>query len=255
MNITREERIECIKKLLRLDHLNQNEYEHVERLIINIADRFQIPGEPLKANNVLQHLIPTIGDSSIFSKQYKFPPVHKEEITKQVRELSKNKIVKHSQSPHNTPVWIVPKKPDSKGNIKWRMVLDFRKLNVKIIGDSYPLPNINDILDSLVSAKYFSVFDLSTGSHHIKEDPKDSYKTAFSTVHGHYEFDGILFGLKTAPTTFQRLMYTTLTRLIGTELFAYLNDIVIFAVLLEEHEKKFNKRCLRIRNRRYIITR
>ena len=54
-NITGEERIECIKKLLRLDHLNQDEYEHVERLIINSADRFQIPGKPLEATNVLQH--------------------------------------------------------------------------------------------------------------------------------------------------------------------------------------------------------
>ena len=89
------------------------------------------------------------------------------------------------------------------------MVLDFRKLNDKTIGDSYPLPNINDILDSLGSAKYFSVFDLATGFHHIKMDPKDSVKTAFSTPHGHYKFDRMPFGLKTAPTTFQRLMDLT----------------------------------------------
>ena len=78
-----------------------------------------------------------------------------EEITRQVDELLKNKIIKPSQSSYNTPVWIVPKKPDSKGKIKWRMVLDFRKLNEKTIGDSYPLPNINNILDSPGSAKYF----------------------------------------------------------------------------------------------------
>ena len=72
-----------------------------------------------------------------------------EEITRQVDELLKNKIIKPSQSPYNTPVWIVPKKPDSQR--KRRMVLDFRKLNEKTIGDSYPLPNINDIFDSLGS--------------------------------------------------------------------------------------------------------
>ena len=117
------------------------------------------------------------------------------------------------------------------------MVLDFRKLNEKTIGDSYPLPNINDIFDSLGTAKYFSVFDLATGFHHIKIDPKDSYKTEFSAPHGHYEFDRMPFGLKTAPATFQRLMYITLTGLIGTELFVYLDDIAIFADTLEEHEK------------------
>ena len=93
------------------------------------------------------------------------------------------------------------------------MVLDFRKLNKKTIGDSYSLPNINDILDSLGPAKYFSVFDLPTGFHHVKMDPKDSYKTAFSTPHGHYEFDRMHFGLKTAPATFQRLMDLILTEL------------------------------------------
>ena len=69
--------------------------------------------------------------------------------------------------------------------MKWRMVLDFRKLNERTIGDSYPLPNINDILDSLGSAKCFSVFDLATGFHHIKMDPKEYHKTAFSTLHGY----------------------------------------------------------------------
>ena len=54
------------------------------------------------------------------------------------------------------------------------MVLDFRKLNKKTIGDSYPLPNINDILDCPGSAKYCSVSDLATGFQHIKVDPKDS---------------------------------------------------------------------------------
>ena len=81
-NVVDEDRIECIKKLLRLDHLNQYEYAHVEKLIKNNAYRFQIPGEPIEATNVLQHLIPTIDDSPIFPRQYRFPPVHKEEITR-----------------------------------------------------------------------------------------------------------------------------------------------------------------------------
>ena len=152
----------------------------------------------------------------------------------------KNEIFKPSQSPSNTPVWIVPEKHDSQGK-KWRIVLDFRKLNQKTICDSYPLHNINDILNSLGSGKYFSVFDLATGFHHIQMDPKDSHKTAFSTPHGHYEFDRMPFGLKTAPATFQRLMDLTLTALIGTELFVYLDDIVIYANTLEEHEIKFQQ--------------
>ena len=104
----------------------------------------------------------------------------------------KNEVIKPSQSPYNTSVWIVPKQPDSQGKIKWRMVLDFRKLNEKTIDDSHLLPNVNDILDSLGSAKYFPVFHSATGFDHIKMDPKDSHKTAFCTHHGHYEFDKML---------------------------------------------------------------
>ena len=103
------------------------------------------------------------------------------------------------------------------------MVLDFRKLNEKTIGDSYPLPNIIDILDELGNARYFSVFDLATGFHHIPMDPKDSHRTVFSTPFGHYEFDRMPFGLKSAPATFQRHMDIVLTGLQGTKLLVYLS--------------------------------
>lgn len=84
------------------------------------------------------------------------------------------------------PLQIVPKKPDSKGNPRWRMVIDYRRLNEKTIGDAYPLPNITDILDQLGSAKYFSIFDLASGFHQIQMKQEDADKTAFSTPFGHY---------------------------------------------------------------------
>ena len=71
--------------------MNQDEYQHVVKVIKNNADRFQISGELLEATNVFQHSIPTVDDCLIFSRKYKFPLVHKEEITRQVDELFKNK--------------------------------------------------------------------------------------------------------------------------------------------------------------------
>ena len=78
-------------------------------------------------------------------------------------------------------------------------------------------------------------------------DSKDSHKTAFSTPHGHYEFDIMPFGLKTTPAAFQRLMDLTLTGLIGGELCVYLDDIYIYANTLEKHEIKFNNLAARLR--------
>ena len=234
-NILHKDRENSIEELLRLDHLNKEEKQNVENLIKKYADRFHIAGEPLRATTVLQHNIPTTDDQPIFSKQYRFPPVHKEEISRQVNELIDNKIIKPSQTPYNTPVRIVPKNLDSHGNRKWRMVFDFRKLNEKKIGDSYLLLNIIDILDQLGSAQYSFVFDLASGFHQIRMSPEDSHKTAFSTPYGHYKFDSMPFGLKNAPATFQRLMELVLTGLQGTELFVYLDDIVLYANSLEEH--------------------
>ena len=77
--------------------------------------------------------------------------------------------------------------------------------------------------------------------------PKDSCKTAFSTPHGHYDFGRMPFGLKTTPTKFQRLMDITLNGSIGTEVFVYLDEIVIFVDRLEKHKKKFNYLIQRLR--------
>lgn len=127
------------------------------------------------------------------------------------------------------------------------MVIDFRALNERTIGDAYPLPNINEILDQLGSAKYFSIFDLASGFHQIRMHESNAQKTAFSTPHGHYEFKRMPFGLKNAPATFQRLMDQVLTGLQGTELFVYLDDIVLYASSIQEHEIKFNKLAVRLR--------
>lgn len=155
-----------------------------------------------------------------------------------MKQLLDKNIVEPSASPYNSLVWIVPKKPDSSGNKRWRMVIDYRKLNDKTIGDAYPLPNICDILDQLGSAKYFSILDLANGFHQIPMNPADTHKTAFSTPHGHYQFSRMPFGLKNAPATFQRLMDQVLTGLQGTELFVYMDDIVIYASSLREHDIK-----------------
>ncbi|KAL6418728.1 hypothetical protein ACFW04_011837 [Cataglyphis niger] len=234
-------------QLLRLEHLNSEESDNVKSLIINHSDRFHFPDDSLGATNATQHSIPTTDEIPIHTKQYRFPPVHKDEINKQVNELLFNGLIEHSTSPYNSPVWIVPKKPDSQGNKRWRMVIDYRSLNKKTIGDAYPLPNITDILDQLGSAKYFSVLDLASGFHQILMASKDAPKTAFSTPYGHYQFKRMPFGLKNAPATFQRLMDNVLSGLQGNELFIYMDDIVIYAKSLKEHKVKFNKLMERLR--------
>jgi hypothetical protein len=120
---------------------------------------------------VLQRLTP------INAKQYRYPPVHREEINRQIQELLDTDVVELSSSQYNSPLWIVPKKPDSQGDKPWRFVIDYRNLNDNTIGDAYPLPNITEILDRLGSAKYLSMFNLASGFRQIRIASKDAPPT------------------------------------------------------------------------------
>lgn len=240
-------RTERLKSLINTEHLNEEEADHVNALLKEYGDCFHLPGENLSFTTSVKHTIPTTDNIPIHVKQYRYPPVHKEEIDRQVTKLLADEIITPSSSPFNAPLWIVPKKPAADGRKKWRMVIDFRKLNEKTVGDAYPLPNIVEILDQLGSAKYFSIFDLAQGFHQIPMAPEDQEKTAFSTPYGHYEYQRMPFGLKNAPATFQRLMDNVLTGLQGNELFVYLDDIVIYARSIEEHHTKVKELMQRLR--------
>lgn len=241
------ERIKELFEALRWTHLNAEETEHVKNLVIENADLFHLPHERLTKTNAVTHTIRTRDEIPTHTRQYRHPQVHKEEINRQVGELLDRDIIKPSSSPWNSPVLLVAKKADSKGQKRWRMVIDYRKLNEKSLSDAYPLPNITEVLDQLGSAKYFSVLDLASGFHQIGMDEKDAPKTAFSTAYGHYEFTRMPFGLKNGPATFQRLMNNVLTGLQGNELFVYLDDVVIYASSLQDHIVKFRKLADRFR--------
>ncbi|CAK9832809.1 Retrovirus-related Pol polyprotein from transposon 297 [Anthophora retusa] len=235
-----------IAGIISIDHLNPEEYEHVKCLIAEHSDIFHIPGEYLGKTSAVTHKIPTTDQRPIHVKQYRYPPIHKEEIDRQMKELLESDIVSPSTSPYNSPLLIVPKKSDEQGKKKWRMVIDYRSLNEKTIADAYPLQSIVEILDQLGSAKYFSTFDLASGFHQIVAD-QDAPKTAFSTPYGHYQFNRMPFGLRNAPSTFQRLMDSVLSGLQGNEMFVYLDDIVIYASSMTEHNIKFRKLADRLR--------
>lgn len=238
---------ERVSKLVRRDHLNIEECESLDKIISNYSDIFYTEGDKLTFTNHTKHSIPTTSEIPINTKTYRFPYVHQQEVKAQVDKMLNENIIRPSASPWSSPIWVVPKKKDASGKQKWRVVIDYRKLNDITIGDSYPLPNITDILDKLGHSIYFTTLDLASGFHQIELDPKDIPKTAFSTPYGHYEFLRMPFGLKNAPATFQRAMDSVLYGLQGERCFVYLDDIVIFASSLHEHEQKLTEVFERLR--------
>jgi len=97
-------------------------------------------------------------------------------------------------------------------------VVDFRKLNDVTLGDSFPIPIISDVLNSLGNSRYFSTMDCASGFHQIPRRAEDRPKTAFGTDYGHFEYKSLVFGLKGAPATFQRLMSVVLSGMQGLSL-------------------------------------
>jgi hypothetical protein len=106
---------------------------------------------------------------------------HKQEVNDQVEQMIKDEIITPSKNEWNFPLVVVPKKLDATGKRKWRICVHFRKLNEVSIGGSFPLPNIQDILDRIGRARYFTALGCASGFHQIPIRQEDRCKTAFST--------------------------------------------------------------------------
>ena len=161
------DRISNLLKIFNFSHLNEIERDSLLDPISEYSHRFYLEGDVLGATDVITHEIHTTDETPIFHKQYRQAEIHNDDTSRQTKSLLTNKIIEDSDSPYNSPVWIVPKKPDPDGNKRWRMVIDFRQLNEKTIKDVYPLPNITHILDQLGGVQYFSTLDLAMGFHQI----------------------------------------------------------------------------------------
>jgi hypothetical protein len=176
-----------VLRVLRLENLNPEERRVMEKTCEDYQDIFYLSEDRLSCTPTVKHSINVVpGTSPIYTRPYRLPESQKEEVEKQVGKLLKEGIIKESNSPWNSPLLIVPKKAENNGERKWRLVVDFRKLNEKTIGDAYPLPDITEILDQLGQFKYFSCLDLVMGYHQIELEGKDKEKTAFSTKNGHW---------------------------------------------------------------------
>ena len=241
------DRRQLIKEQLRIDHLNEEEREEILKLCLEYSDIFYLEGDQLTFTNEIKHSIDTNNSRPIYTKSYRYPHVHKEEVKRQISKMLEEQIIRPSTSPWSAPVWVVPKKADASGKQKWRVVIDYRKLNEVTDDDKYPLPNISDILDQLGKCEYFSTIDLASGFHQIEIDPKDIPKTAFTVENGHYEFIRMPFGLKNAPATFQRVIESVLLGLLNERCLVYIDDIIVYSATIQEHISRLKEVFKRLR--------
>lgn len=235
-----------IREIIEGLKLNEGYNEEERKAIIEICSDynhlFHLTGDHLTHTTAQTHRIPTKDSQApINQKMYRLPETQRQVIQEQVADMLENDIVEPSKSPWNSPLLVVPKKAGSDGKKRWRVVVDYRKLNEVTVGNAFPLPRIEDILDQLGNSRYFTTLDLASGYHQVLVEEEDRPKTAFSTAFGHFQFKRMPFGLTGAPATFQHMMNFVLSGLQGWKCFVYLDDIVIFGRNLQDHNAKLRE--------------
>jgi hypothetical protein len=117
------------------------------------------------------------------------------------------------------------------------MCVDYRSLNEVTIKNKYPLLRIEDLFDQMRGASIFTKIDLRSGYHQLKIRESDIPKTTFRTRYGLYEYTVMSFGLTNAPTYFMYLMNKVFMKYLDKFGVVFIDDILIFSKIEEEHEK------------------
>ena len=210
--------------------LSPQERTTAKTLLSKYSDTFSLFDGDVGCTDIIQHEIPLVDDIPVRQRYRRLPPSQFSLVKAHIQELLQQGIVRVSCSPYASPIVVVQKKG---GDI--RLCVDYRQLNAKTRKDAYPLPRIEESLDALTGAKWFSTLDLASGYNQVPVAEKDKEKTAFCTPFGLFEFNRMPFGLCNAPGTFQRLM----ERIFGDQSFQslllYLDDIVIYSTTFSQH--------------------
>ena len=185
----------------------------------------------LGATTAVKHHIQLVPGARPFkSAPYRVGPKTRELEEFEVKKQLAAGVIEPSNSEWAAPVLFAPKKDD-----RLRFCIDYRKLNTMTIKDSYPLPRMDECIDSLGDARIFTTLDAFNRYWQIEIPKEDRGKSAFVCHAGQFQYIRVTFGLTNAPATFQRGLDVILSRFKWKPCLVYLDDIVIFSKSVDEH--------------------
>ena len=208
--------------------LDTNIQQQLDNLLGTFKDQFAKDEMTIGTTPLTQMSIDTGDSDPVLQKPYPIAMKHYNWVKEEIDKLLDADVIRKSQSSWSATIIVVPKGDGGKF-----LIIDYRALNKVTRKFVWPMPKVEDIFSQLNGAKYFSTLDLRAGYHHIRLTTDSIPKTAFTSPFGKYEYVKVPFGLAQTPAYFQELMTGVLKDLPFA--MAYLDDIIIYSSIPEEH--------------------
>ncbi|KAL6476359.1 hypothetical protein MHYP_G00148580 [Metynnis hypsauchen] len=219
-----------------VEGLTEQQASQANALFAKYSNIFSKGDGDLGCTSLITHEIPLVDEVPVRQPYRRIVSSQYETVKAHIQQLLDSKVIRESSSPYSSPIVLVTKKDGS-----LRLCVDYRQLNSKTRRDSYPLPRIEESLDALSGARWFSTLDLASGYNQVPVAEKDKFKTAFCTPFGLFEFNHMPFGLCNAPGTFQRLMERMFGDCHYQSVLLYLDDVVVFSATVEQHLERLEE--------------
>ena len=243
--LTHDQRLQALQNLglkMEKDKITDEQFERLTSFLYSNRDLFATDLADLPGTDIVLHEIETTTNIPVRQRQFRHAPHLEKEIDRQCKKMLDANIIRESQSPWNSPIFLLKKK-----NNEYRFVCDYRKLNAITVPKFHPLPTLENCLDLVGQEQptIFSVCDQKSGYYSIKMHPDSVAKTAFSTRSSHYEFLRLPFGCQGATTTYVMALSKLLHRELQENALLYLDDLILFSKSFDKHlellEKVFAK--------------
>lgn len=213
---------------IELDHLGEGMRARVRNLLSNFSSMWSGSLGHIAATSHTINIKP--GAKPVFCQPYRAGPIARQVEEAEVKRMLAADVIEPANSEWSSPVVLVPKADGTQ-----RFCVDYRRLNKITVRDSYPLPRMDECLDSLGDAQYFTTLDCNSGYWQIPVEHRDRDKTTFTCHAGTFRFKRMPFGLMNAPGTFQRALDIILAKQRWKNCLVYLDDVIIFSRDTEAH--------------------
>ena len=209
---------------------SESENAKIASLLTEYQDVFSKNDLDLGKTDLYEHMIDTGEAKPVKQPFRRVPLAYADEERKVIDKMLDQGIIRPSNSPWASPLLLTKKKDGS-----FRPCIDYRNVNKITKSDAFPVPKVDECIDSVAGAKIFSTLDLLSGYHQVPVHSNDIPKTAFCTKYGLFEFLVTPFGMKNSGATFQRTMELALNGLQWYICIIYIDDVIVFAKTFDEH--------------------